>query len=369
MKVDRVELHHVSLPFVHHFKFSGARIAESNQIIIAVYAEGITGWGEAPLSVGPYYGYETVATAWHVLEDYLIPLLLNADVETPAGVGELLGPIQGHNIAKSALEAAVWDLFAKAQGISLQSLLGGKITHIPVGVSVGVAESVDALLPIVESYLNEGYQRIKLKIKPGWDVEPVRAVRARWPELMLQVDANEAYAQANFSTFKELDAFGLLLIEQPFSADDLVAHAELQSLLKTPVCLDESIQSYGQARTALKIDACRVINVKPSRVGGLAAAKAIHDLCAAHGIPVWCGGMFESNIGRAVNLALASLPNFSLPGDISASSRYYQEDIAEPNFEINPDSTITVPTAPGIGIEVQPGRLKKYRQRNAVFDA
>jgi O-succinylbenzoate synthase len=266
-------------------------------------------------------------------------------------------------MARAGLENAFWDLLAQAQGVSLVSLLGGKRDRVPVGVSVGIAPTPEALLDQVAQYVAGGYGRVKLKIKPGWDVSVVRAVRERWPDLPLQVDANAAYTLDDTPIFHELDSFDLLLIEQPLHHDDIVDHSRLQAQLQTPLCLDESIHSPEHARWALDIGACRIINMKVGRVGGLTAVRRIHDLCARRGVPVWCGGMLETNVGRAVNVALATLPNFTLPGDISASARYYREDIAAPDFVLNDDSTVSVPSGPGLGVAVLSERLRAARVR------
>ena len=362
--IERIELHHVAMPLVHPFETSFSRQSIRPCILVEVHGEGLTGWGECTVDDGPWYAYETIDTAWHMLRDFLIPAVLGRTVESPADVAAKFAPIRGHRMARAALENAVWDLLAKGAGISLSEALGGQRSRVPVGVSVGIEPSLDAQLKQVQHYLSQGYGRVKLKIKPGWDVVPVRAIREVWPDLALQVDANSAYTPADSAVFKELDQFNLLLIEQPLHHDDIVDHAKLQAMLRTPICLDESIHSPDHARWALDIDACRVINIKVNRVGGLTAAKQIHDLCADRGVPVWCGGMLETNVGRSLNLALASLPNFRLPGDISASARYYAEDLAEPNFSLNPDSTITVPEERGIGVHILPDRLAGYRLRH-----
>jgi O-succinylbenzoate synthase len=270
-------------------------------------------------------------------------------------------------MARASLENAVWDLLGQAQGRSLVEMLGGARPAVPVGVSVGIEPTLDELLAQVEGYVAAGYARVKLKIKPGWDVQVVRAVRERWPDLALQVDANSAYTLADAARLAELDAFDLLLIEQPLHHDDIVDHAVLQRQLRTPICLDESIHSPEHARWALDIGACRIINIKVGRVGGFTAAQQIHDLCAERGVPVWCGGMLETNVGRAGNLALAALPNFTLPGDISASARYFHRDIAAPDFTLNADSTITVPDAPGLGVHVLPERLAAATLRTVTL--
>ncbi len=363
-KIERVELYHLAMPLVHPFETSFGRQSIRPCILVAVYSEGVVGWGECTVDDGPWYAYETIDTAWHILRDILIPRILGQRVSSPQDVVVAFAPVRGHEMARACLENAVWDLLARGQGVSLAQMIGGERERVPVGVSVGIEPAVETLCQRVEAHLAEGYGRVKLKIKPGWDLVPVQAVRTRWPDLKLQVDANSAYSAEETPLFKEMDQLDLLLIEQPLDHDDIVDHARLQAELKTPICLDESIHSALHARWALDIDACRVINIKVTRVGGLTAAKAIHDLCAQRNIPVWCGGMLETNVGRATNLALASLPNFRLPGDISASARYYAEDIAEPGFQLNPDSTITVPDGAGTGVHVVSERLDRYRLRH-----
>jgi len=367
MKIERVELHHVDMPLVHPFETSFGREITRPCILVAVFSDGLTGWGECTAHSGPWYSSETIETAWHVLRDFLIPEVLGQEVTSAPDLVARFVRVRGHPMARAALENAVWDLLAQAQGVSLAYVLDGERERVPVGVSVGIEPTLDELLDRVAGHVAEGYARVKLKIKPGWDVEVVRAVRERWPDLRLQVDANSAYTLRDAPLLRELDQFDLLLIEQPLHHDDIVDHAQLQKQLLTPVCLDESIHSPEHARWALDIGACRVINIKVGRVGGLTAARQIHDLCCERGVPVWCGGMLETNVGRAANVALAALPNFTLPGDISASARYYQEDIAEPNFVLNDDSTLSVPSGPGLGVLVIPERLSTVRLRRLAL--
>lgn len=369
MKIDQIALHQISLPLVQPFETSFGRSYERPCILVEVRGGGHVGWGECVAGEGPWYSYETIQTAWHVLRDFLAPLLIGQTIAHPAEVVARFAPVRGHQMARAALENAVWDWLARAQGISLAQMLGGSRAAVAVGVSVGIEPTLAAQLAQIESFIEQGYQRVKLKIKPGWDVEVVRAVRERWPDLLFQVDANSAYTLEQAAVFRELDQCNLLLIEQPLHHDDLVDHAALQAQLETPLCLDESIQSPEHARWALDSAACRVINIKVGRVGGLTAAQQIHDLCAARGVPVWCGGMLETNIGRAANVALASLRNFTLPGDISASARYYLEDVATPDFVLSPDSSIPVPTAPGLGVAMLPARLAAVRQQQLVLPA
>ena len=369
MRIERVELHHLALPLVAPFETSFGRQTTVEHTLVSVHAGDLTGWGECVADSGPWYASETVETAWHITRDVLVPPLLERDITEPADVVDCFSRVRGHAMARAALENAVWDLLGRAQDKSLAEMLGIQRERVSVGVSIGIEPSVAAVVERVAQYVDAGYARVKLKIKPGFDVELVRAVRERWPDLALQVDANSAYTLDHLPIFQELDQFNLLLIEQPLHHEDIVDHARLQAEVSTPICLDESIHSPEHARSALDIAACRVINIKVGRVGGLTAARQIHDLCAARGIPVWCGGMLETNVGRAVNVALAALPNFTLPGDISASARYYRQDIASPNFELNPDSTILVPTQPGIGGEVDTERLAAVRVRHLVLPA
>jgi O-succinylbenzoate synthase len=364
--VERIELHHIALPLVHPFETSFSREATRPCVLVSVHGEGLTGWGECTAGSGPWYGSETVATAWHVLHEFLAPLLRGQRLATPEEAAARFGRVRGHEMAKAALENAVWDMLAQAQGVPLRVLLGGQREQVAVGVSVGIEPTLDALLEQVAAFVAAGYGRVKLKIKPGWDVAVVRAVRERWPDLLLQVDANAAYTPADLPIFQELDQMGLLLIEQPLHYDDLVDHARLQAQLATPLCLDESIHGPEHARWALELGACRIINIKVGRVGGLSAARQIHDLCAARDVPVWCGGMLETNIGRAANVALATLPNFRLPGDISASARYYQRDIATPNFELAEGSLMRAPTGPGLGVRVLPEAVAAARLQHAI---
>lgn len=352
MRIEQIELRRIELPFVAPFETSGWREEANHSVLVRLFAQGAEGWGEAPVGVGPWYNEETSATAWVMLREILAPLILQVDLDGPEGVEAAFARVRANRMARSGIEFAAWDLFGRLRGQSLTSMLGGTRTSVDVGVSVGVQSSIEALLEVVGAYVAAGYQRVKLKIKPGWDIEPTRAIRERWPDLRLQVDANSIYTLADAAHLAQLDAFNLLLIEQPLAHDDIFDHAKLQPQLRTPICLDESIVSPEHARWALEMGACGVINIKPSRVGGLTAARQIHDMAQAAGVPVWCGGMLETGIGRAANVALASLPNFSLPGDISASERYFKRDIVTNPFRLNPDSTLSVPTGPGSGAEV-----------------
>ena len=335
-------------------------------ILVAVRSEGVTGWGEAATSAGPWYEYETVETCWHVLNRFLGPCVAGQEIVALGDAARLMAPVRGHNLAKMGLEAAVWDLLGQAQGRSISQLLGGTRARVAVGVSIGVQDSVAVLLDRIEAFWAQAYSRIKIKIRPGWDVDVVRQVRERFPTVPLMADANSAYTLADADLLAALDEFELTMIEQPLAHDDLVDHAELQRRLRTPVCLDESVPSLAAARAALALGSGGIINIKPGRVGGLTAAKAIHDLCDEREVPVWCGGMLETGIGRAHNVALASLPGFTMPGDISASARYFHQDIVAPPFTANADGTMTVPEGPGIGVEVLLDQLDAATVRKMV---
>lgn len=340
---------------------------DEEHIIIRVDGEGLSGWGECVAEATPFYSYETVKTAWHILEDFLIPSILGKDLSGIDEAIQLYSKVRGHRMAKAGLEAALWDLFAKSKNISLSKMLGGIRDKVDVGVSIGIQSSVPDLIKSIEGYLAEGYKRIKIKIAPGNDIQFVKAVRKEFPDILFQVDANSAYELKHIDLFKQMDEFNLLLIEQPLGYEDIYDHSKLQKVLKTPICLDESIHSLDDTCAAIELESCRVINIKPGRVGGFTESKLIHDYCASETIPVWCGGMLESGIGRAGNVALASLPNFTLPGDISASKRYYKEDIVEPAFTVNSDGTMNVPTEQGIGVEVNLKILEKVTAKKNEF--
>lgn len=367
MKIEHITLHHIRMPLVAPFQTSRWVENDRECVLVELQAEGLTGWGECVATQSCTYSYETVKTNWLILEDFLLPALLGVDLPDISTYHRLISHVTGHPMAKAGLEMALWDVFAQAAGVSLQHLLGGKGDRVAVGVSVGIQPGIPALLAQVEAYLRQGYARIKIKIKPGRDIADTAALRQAYPDLLLQVDANSAYRLTDIDTLKALDDLGLLLIEQPLAHDDILDHAKLQAQLRTALCLDESITSVDHARWALEADACRIINIKPGRVGGMAEGKRIHDICHAQDVPVWMGGMLETGIGRAANLALASLPGFTLPGDISASARYYQRDIITEPFELNPDSTLSVPTGPGLGVTMDRDWLQRIRLRRQTF--
>jgi O-succinylbenzoate synthase len=350
--IERIELRTVRLPLNEPFETSFGRIDSRLIFLVAVNGGGETGWGEVVAAEEPLYSYETVGTALHVIRDYLAPAILGEPLRDISDLAQRLAPFRGHNMAKAGLELAFMDLLARLKCQSLSTLIGGTRERIPVGVSLGIQPSLDHLLERVDRYLALGYQRIKLKIKPGWDIEIVREVRRQNPDILLSVDANAAYTLADVDHLRQLDDFNLLMIEQPLEYDDLVDHAQLQSKLSTAICLDESITGINRAKQALDLGSCRIINIKIGRVGGYSQAVGIHDLCYARGIPVWCGGMLESGIGRAHNIALASLPGFVLPGDISASARYFARDLIVPEVTVARDGTVIAPLGPGLGFNV-----------------
>jgi O-succinylbenzoate synthase len=320
--------------------------------VIRILSDDQEGWGECVAGAQPGYSYETTGTAWHVLTEFFVPALFEKQVSSAESLQKALGGYRGHPLAKAGLEMAFWDLQGKKSGTSVSKLIGGVKTRIPVGVSIGIQENINRMLDQITAYIDQGYRRVKIKIAPGSDVEVLESIRVKYPDLNLWVDANAAYSINDIGKLKALDRFGLGLIEQPLYDDDLIEHAALQKELATDLCLDESIHHLRDARHAVELAACRVINIKPARVGGYLTAREIETYCESKGLPVWCGGMLETGIGRAANLALASRPGFSLPGDISASSRYYERDICEPEFILNPDSSIDVPDKPGLGVEV-----------------
>lgn len=369
MRIESVDLRLLRLPLARFFETSFGRSYDRTFILVTVHAEGAEGWGECVAEAHPYYSAESTETAWHVLERYLVPRLLGVTLAQPREVWPLLRQVRGHRMAKAALEMAVWDLHARQRQEPLSRTLGGTRQAIASGVSIGIQDSVEELLERIEIERDAGYQRIKIKIKPGWDVAVVEQVRARFGDLPLMVDANAAYTLADVDRLAELDRFGLMMIEQPLDEEDLRDHVRLQARLRTPICLDESIVTPGMAQAAIEWGACRIVNIKPGRLGGFAESMATHDICAQAGVPVWHGGMLESGIGRAHNIHLASLANFSLPGDIAASRRYFQPDLIEPPIDITPDGTIAVPTGPGLGVTIVAERVARATERALTLSA
>jgi O-succinylbenzoate synthase len=364
VKIEKIELFLCRLPLVQFFETSFGRSYDRMFVLVRVEGEGQEGWGESVAEANPYYSSETTETVWHIISSFIAPLVVGTSFDHPRELFGALNRIRGHNMAKAGVEMAAWDLYARATGQPLSRVLGGTRDRIASGVSIGIQDSFGQLIEQIDKELSAGYQRIKIKIKPGWDIEAVDRVRAKFGSIPLQVDANAAYTLADAALLARLDPYDLLLIEQPLDYDDVMDHAALQERLKTPVCLDESIHTVRIARDAIEARACKIINIKPGRVGGHQASIALHDLCEANRIPVWHGGMLESGIGRAHNIHLASLPNFTLPGDIAASKRYYQPDVIDPPIDIARDGTIAVPTAPGIGVNIVRDRVDKATLRH-----
>jgi O-succinylbenzoate synthase len=357
MRIEQIDLKIVRLPLVRPFQTSSSRKDRLDHILVRVSGGGVSGWGECASPSDPFYCPETTETCWHLIRDFLAPLVLGREWSTIDELAACYARVKGNAFARSGLELACWDALARAQGQPLWSLLGGTRAEILSGVSLGIEDRIETLLDLIALYQDQGYRRIKLKIAPGWDVEVVRRVRQRYPTLALQVDANSAYTLADLPTLKALDEFDLITIEQPLAHDDIIDHARLQAALRTPICLDESIHSAADARKALDLGACRVINIKVSRLGGLLESRRVHDLCLARGVPVWCGGMHEFGIGRAANVAIASLPGFTIPGDISGSDKYFGEDIVEPPILAH-QGAIRVPVGPGLGVEPVEERIR-----------
>ena len=350
IRVDRITLREIRLPLVQFFETSFGRTTERRIVLVEVVAGEVSGWGEVTAGEQPFYNEEWTESAWLILREFAAPRVLGRELGSAAEVGPLVGHIRGHRMARGGLEAAVWDLEARLLGLPLWKHIGGGArAEIPCGVSIGIQESVGDLLKKIERELASGYQRIKLKIKPGRDVDVVREVRREFPGITLMVDANSAYTLADADHLRRLDEFHLMMIEQPLAHDDIIDHAALQAKLETPICLDECIRSARHAEQAVRLRACRIINIKLGRVGGFREARRVHDVAQAAGIPVWCGGMLETGVGRAHNIALATLPNFVLPGDVSASRRYWARDVVVPPVEVTPAGTIVVRDEPGFG--------------------
>jgi O-succinylbenzoate synthase len=364
-KIENVELLLFPLPLVSPFETSFGSIDHREIILSRVQAGGITAYGECAADVDPLYSYETNSICWEILKKYLVPMLQNCRT-----IGEFLqisSAIRGHNMSKATLEGALWDLLAKSQNVPLFRLWNGTKQKIPCGVSVGLQKDIPALLQKIQSHLTEGYRRIKIKIKPHRDFDLLKAIRSELPDIPLMADANAAYTLDDTELLKSLDQFNLMMIEQPLHYEDIYEHSTLQPKLKTPVCLDESIHSFRAARAALQLKSCKIINIKTGRVGGHTESIKIHDLAKSQGVPVWCGGMLESGIGRAHNLALASLPNFTLPGDTSASKRYWNRDIIDPEVTIDREGYVTIPDKPGMGYEVNTEFLNSVVQQKETF--
>ena len=369
MIISSIELREIRLPLIHFFETSFGRTTERRiPLIRVVDDDGADGWGECVAGEGPFYCEEWAESAWPTITSFLGPMVVGKEISAAAEVWDLMRAVRGNRMAKAAIETACWDLEARRMNTPLWKHLGGTNREIDCGVSIGIQDTPAALMEKIEKELNAGYQRIKIKIKPGWDLDIVRQVRERFPDMRLMGDANSAYTLRDVSLFKQLDEFDLMMLEQPLAHDDIFDHAELQKQIATPVCLDESIHSSDDAKHAASLQACRIINVKLGRVGGHAEARRVEQVCRERSIPVWCGGMLESGVGRAHNIAMSTLAGFTLPGDVSASSRYWEEDIIDPPVTVSPRGTITAPEGPGIGFEVNVDRIEGLTVRKEIIN-
>jgi O-succinylbenzoate synthase len=367
MKIEAVTLRELRIPLVHFFETSFGRTYDRRILLITLHSDGQNSWGECVAGEDPFYTEETIETAWYALTSYLVPAVTGQEFERAVESVPRFAKIRGNRMAKAALENALWDMEAHQRGVPLWKLLGGSRKEIICGVSIGIQDSVEQLLEKIATELEAGYRRIKVKIKPGWDVDVVRRIRERWPDIMLSCDANSAYTMGDAPHLKQLDEFKLLMIEQPLWNDDLYFHGRLQRQIQTTICLDESIRSSRDAEAAAALGACGIVNIKVGRVGGFSEALRVHDICQVHQIPVWCGGMLESGIGRAQNIALSTLENFRLPGDVSASKRYWKEDIIEPEVEVSRQGTIKVSDEPGTGYKVREDLIEKLTIRKETL--
>ncbi len=369
MNIESIALREIRMKLKSPFETSFGTVQDRRILLVEVVVDGTSGWGEVTAGETPAYNAETTDTAWHVISDFIAPSLIGQSVSETSELPRLMARIRGHEMAKSGVENALWDAAAQLKGIPLHRLLGGTIEEIACGVSLGIRENPESLVKRVEEELRGGYQRIKLKIKPGKDYEFVAAVRKEFPNIRLSVDANSAYSLEDAQHLKRLDEFGLLMMEQPLNWDDIYAHSKLQAQIQTAICLDECIHNTRHALTAIELKSCRIINIKLGRVSGHTEARLIEQACRAHGVPVWCGGMLESGIGRAHNIAMSTLPGFSLPGDVSASQRYWSEDIIEPPVEVTEKGTIRVPETPGLGYAVKRDCIEKITVRRSNWGA
>ena len=367
MKIEAVTLREVQMPLVHFFETSFGRIYSRRILLVHVKCDGMDGWGECVAGEDPFYSSEWIESAWVTIKQYLAPVLVRQTIEQGRDAARLMGRVRGHRMAKAALENALWDIEARVKQVPLWKLLGGTRREIACGVSIGIQDSIEQLMGKIETELAAGYRRIKLKVKPGWDLAVLEKVRSRWPDITLSVDANSAYTLDEVEHLKKFDQFNLLMIEQPLWNDDIYYHARLQRELRTAICLDESIENARDAACAVESGACRIINVKVGRLGGFSEAKRVHDVCEANKIPIWCGGMLESGVGRAHNIALSTLENFKLPGDVSASKRYWKEDLVEPEVEVRKDGFIPVSEAVGTGYRVREDFIEKLTVRKETI--
>ena len=368
MLITSIELREIRLPLIHFFETSFGRTIERRIILARVTdADGAEGWGECTAGEGPFYSEEWTDTCWTTLTEFLGPMMLGKEIECAAKAFAPMKSVRGHRMAKATIETACWDLEAKRAGVPLWKHLGGTRSEIACGVSIGIQDTPEELLEKIRKEVDAGYQRIKIKIKPGWDLQIIERVRKEFPDIRLMGDANSAYKLADVGLFQQLDQFNLMMLEQPLAFDDIFDHSVLQRQIQTPVCLDESIRSAEDATHAISLESCRIINVKLGRVGGHAAAKRIERIACDNEIPIWCGGMLESGIGRAHNIAMSTLANFTLPGDVSASARYWEEDIIDPPVTVSPRGTIKVPDAPGIGFAINLPRIEKLTVRKETI--
>lgn len=367
MKIDAITLRELNIPLVHFFETSFGRTYTRRILLVTLHCDGLEGWGECVAGEDPFYSEEYIDGAWDVTRRYLGPALLGKALQSGREVPALLARVREHRMAKAALENAVWDAEAQEKAIPLWSLLGGTNREIACGVSIGIQDSHQQLLQKIDTEVAAGYRRIKVKVKPGWDVEVLEKIRDRWPDILLSCDANSAYTLADTEHLRGFDRFKLLMIEQPLWSDDFYFHARLQRQLQTALCLDEAIRTARDAEAALELGACRIVNIKVGRLGGFTEAVAAHDVAERFGVPVWCGGMLESGVGRCHNVALSTLPNFKLPGDVSASKRYWKEDIIEPEVEVSPQGTIKVGDKPGRGYELRKDLIEKLTVRKEIL--
>jgi len=367
MKIESITLREIQMPLVHFFETSFGRTYSRRILLVTVNCDGVNGWAESVASENPFYSAEWIDSAWITMRSFLVPTLLGKTVAQGRECAALMSQVRGHRMAKAALENAVWDAEARQKRQPLWKLLGGSRREISCGVSIGIQDSIEQLLDKIDTELASGYRRIKVKVKPGWDLNVLERIRSRWPDILLSCDANSAYRIGEVEHLRKFDQFNLLMIEQPLWNDDIYFHARLQKQLRTKICLDESIRNARDAEAALELGACGIINIKVGRVGGFAEAKSIHDVCQSHNIPVWCGGMLESGVGRVHNIALSTLENFRLPGDVSASKRYWKEDIIEPEVEVSSEGTISVSDGPGTGYRVREDLIEKLTVRKETL--
>ena len=369
MKIEEINLREIRMPLVHFFETSFGRCTERHVVLVEIVADGVSAWAECVADDNPFYSEESHETAWYILQQYLAPALIGQEIESGAEVPQLLTKVRGNPMAKAALENAVWEAEARIKRVPLWKLLGGTRSEINCGVSIGIQDTVEQLLGKIETELASGYQRIKVKCKPGWDVDIFRRIRDLWPDILLSCDANSAYTLADTEHIKHFDDFNLLMIEQPLWNDDFYFHAVLQKQLKTRICLDEVIRNRRDAQAAIELGSCGIINIKVGRVGGMSEAIRVHNIAQQRDIPVWCGGMLETGIGRWQNVALSTLPNFRLPGDVSASKRYWKEEIVEPEIEVSSKGAIKVPNLPGSGYEVKRDLIDRLTTRRKEIRA